>query len=204
MNPLQRALRVLREEGLRTFWFKLLGELGYRRLFLLERSLTEPISTGPALPAGLTLAWLQPNKLDEYVALRTQFTAAAIRARFENGDRCLAARLNGRLVGAMWACVNHPRLQSLQRAVPFAPGEVYTFDAYVIPAARGQSIAPLLSNELARHYQQAGCRRAIRATLPDNQPALRAHAKAGFHPYALIGYVKLGPWRRDFSRVFPR
>jgi GNAT superfamily N-acetyltransferase len=197
---LQRVWQVLRTEGPRTFWFKLLGGLGYRRLYLLEHSLAEPLLAAPPWPAGLTLAWLERGELDEYVALRTFFTAEDIVARLDNGDLCLSARLNGRLVGAMWACVNRPRVQFLQREVPLAPGDVYLFDAFVIPSARGQSIAPLLSHELLRHFQQAGYRRAIRGTSPENAPALRAHAKAGFQPYARIGQVRLGRWHYDFCR----
>jgi GNAT superfamily N-acetyltransferase len=199
LPSVRRAWQGLREEGLRAFWFKLLGKLGYRRMYLLERALAEPPAVAP-LPPGVTLAWLRRDQVDEYVGLRSLFTAEAIGARFDNGDVCLSARVDGRLVGAMWACVNRPYLQFLECDVPLAPGEVYLFDAYVIPAVRGRSIAPLLSSELVRHFQQGGYRRAIRATLPDNAPALRAHAKAGFHPYALFGYVKLGRWRHDFLR----
>jgi ribosomal protein S18 acetylase RimI-like enzyme len=199
LPSVRRAWQALREEGLRAFWFKLLGKLGYRRMYLLERVLTESLAATPP-PAGVTLAWLRRDQLDEFVGLRSLFTAAAIGARFDNGDVCLSARVDGRLVGAMWACVKRPYLQFLERDVPLAPGEVYLFDAYVIPAVRGRSIAPLLSSELLRHFQEGGYRRAIRATLPDNAPALRAHAKAGFHPYTRFGYVKLGRWRHDFMR----
>jgi hypothetical protein len=34
-----RAKQVLREEGLKSLWFKILGETVYRRLLLLERVL---------------------------------------------------------------------------------------------------------------------------------------------------------------------
>ena len=43
-NVIRRALLTLRDEGLRSFWFKLLGECGYRRLLLLERALDQPIA----------------------------------------------------------------------------------------------------------------------------------------------------------------
>ncbi|HXJ84500.1 MAG TPA: GNAT family N-acetyltransferase [Candidatus Methylomirabilis sp.] len=201
-HSLQRVWRVLRDEGARTFWFKLLGKLGYRRLYLLECSLAEPLPPARPLPAGLTLAWLPRSELGEYAALRADEAERDITARFDNGDRCLAARLDGQLVGAMWASVHRPRVQFLQRDVPHVAGDVYLFDAYVAAAARGQSIAPRMSDELLRHFQKAGSRRAIRGTAPENTPALRAHAKAGFRPYALIGYVKLGSWRRDFYRPY--
>lgn len=200
-SRLQRAWLVLREEGVRSFWFKLLGDLGYRRLYLLQGSLTEPIAPLPAaLP--ITFDWLKPSELGEYMAMQPERTKQLFADRLARGHRCLTVRSHGRLVGGMWAAQQHAWIAYLEREVPLGDGEVYAFDAFTLPEFRGQGIAPALSTELIRRSQAAGCRRAIRATSPENQPALRAHAKAGFHPYARIGYVKLGPWRRDFFHVY--
>ncbi len=198
-NPLQRAWRVLREEGWRSFWFKLLGDLGYRRLCLLECSLTEPIQVvKPKL--AIDLDWLKPNELDEYLAVQPVRTRELFADRLTRGDCCLIARHQGRIVAGMWACRHQARITYLERELRLADGEVYTFDAFTAPEFRGQAIAPALSTELLRRFRDAGCQRALRATAPENQSALRAHAKAGFRPYARIGYLKLGPWRREFFR----
>ena len=60
-----RALAVLHAEGPRVFWIKLLSELGvYRRLLLLERSLTDPIDeTASAVPLDIDL--LTRDDVDE-------------------------------------------------------------------------------------------------------------------------------------------
>ena len=41
-RPLARFVEVLREEGVSALWFRSLGEICYRRLLMLERSLAEP------------------------------------------------------------------------------------------------------------------------------------------------------------------
>lgn len=201
---LNRAWRVLREEGLRIFWLKLLATPGcYRRMFVLERSLAEPVEAIPS-PLPLTIGWLGPADLDDYVALRPSPQKDSIQRRLERGDRCLLARHHGRLVGAVWASVVPPRLSYLNQDLPLAGGEVYLYDAFITPESRGQSVAPLLGAGLMRHYRAAGCRRAVRATLVWNEPALRAHAKSGFHPCAVIGRVKIGPWQRNFIQPMGR
>lgn len=53
---------------------------------------------------------------------------------------------------------------------------------------------------MLRRLRETGCQRAIRATWPENTPALRAHAKAGFLPCARIGRYKLGKWRHEFNQ----
>ena len=199
-HRLQRAWQVLRREGLRSFWFKFLGVLGYRRLFLLSRSLTEPI---PAVSASLplTMNWLTPAELTEYLAFRSATGAEQIADRLKRNQRCLVARAQGRWVGAMWADTQRAWIEYLERELPLAPGEVYLFDAYTNPAFRGQAIAPAMSAELLRRFRDEGCPRALRGTLPENLAALRAHAKAGFQTYALMGRIKIGPWRHDFLTV---
>jgi GNAT superfamily N-acetyltransferase len=189
----QRAWQVLRDEGVRSFWFKLLHLLGYHRLLLLSRPLTEPVRPArAALP--LAMDWLAPADKAEYMAFRSLRDASSLDERCERRHRCLLAHVDGRLVGAMWAATERAWIQSLRYELPLAPGDVYLFDAYTDPAFRGRGIAPVLSLELLRRCYKEGCRRALRVTLPENAAALRAHAKAGFQCCGVIRRVKLGPW----------
>ncbi len=54
---------------------------------------------------------------------------------------------------------------------------------------------------MLRYFRTAGYRRMAAAILPENHPSLRAVAKTGYHPYGLIGDVKIGPWKRHCYRV---
>lgn len=193
-----RAWRTLREEGLRSFWFKLVDVLGYRRLFLLSRSLAEPITPVEAkLP--LTMTWLTTAETAEYLQFRPTTDPIRLTARFARHERCLVARTTAaRIVGTMWVATEVAWIEYLGRELALAADEAYLFDAFTDPAMRGQAIAPALSAELLRRLRKEGCRRALRCTLPENAAALRAHAKAGFQIVARMGRVQCGPWRRDW------
>lgn len=192
-NVLQRPWWELCREGARPFWFKLLRAICYHRLFPLERSLTKPIpDIPPALP--VTMDWLA--EVTDYSSL--QATAGAPRRNCN--QRCLRARVHGRLVGRMWVATSRAWLGGLKHELPLGPDAAYLFDAYTDPSFRGQAIAPAISAELLRRLREEGCRRAIRVTLPENKAALHAHAKAGFRKCAIIRRFRLGPWQVVWQR----
>jgi len=201
-SRISRAWQTLRQEGFRSFWFKLIEVLGYRRMFLLSRSLAKPIpAVEPKIP--ITMSWLTTAESHDYVAFRPSTNMNQLAARFERNERCLVARrADGRIVGVMWAAIG--RALYLERVWPVEPGQVYLFDAYTDPTMRGHAVAPALSAEMLRRYRDEGFQYAIRGTLPENKAALKAHAKAGFQIIGRIGRVKFGPWRRDFQHSFPK
>lgn len=198
-NFCQRVWRVARHEGWRSFLTRSLGTFGYRRLILLQRPLHEAL---PDLRASLPLAlgWLDAGQEADYRALVPDTPAGLVPERLQRGERCLTARVDGTLASVMWASTGVARMSYLSLEMPLEPGDVYLNGAYTSPAYRGHSIAPVLSVEMLRRHHEDGFQRAIRATVPGNLPALRAHAKAGFSPYAVISCFKLGSWRQDFRR----
>lgn len=197
---ISRAWQALRDEGLRSFCFKLIDVLGYRRLFLLSRSLEKQI---PVVEAKISLAisWLPSAETRDYLAFRPTTDATKLAKRFERHECCLAARSrDGRLVGVMWMAKHRAWIEYLEQDLELANDEAYLFDAFTDPALRGQAIAPALSTELLRRLHAEGCRRALRVTLPENKAALKAHDKAGFQIIGHIARLKLGPWRKNWRR----
>lgn len=189
-----RAWQVLREEGIRSVWFRSLGVFGYRRLFLLRRPLSEPIAAcAPSLPVGI--GWLVPADAVAYRAFRDTVGPDDAARRLAEGDRCLVARHDGRIVGAMWGSTVRAWSPYLGRDLPLAAGEAYQFDAYTSPAVRGRGIAPALSVAWLVSLRDEGCSAAVRAMLPENTAALRAHAKAGYRVTGIVRSVGLGPRR---------
>ena len=66
---LRRAIQIFRDEGLRSLWFKFLGETVYRRMDLIERDITPvPASAGPA--GNLQVSLLSPAQVDELMDFR--------------------------------------------------------------------------------------------------------------------------------------
>ncbi len=194
-----RALTVLRTEGLKVFWLKLLSGLGvYRRLFLLERSLGDPIDeSGPTVP--LDIGTMTTAEVAEYAALRPETARATIGGLVDAGCLCFMARHDGRAVGCCWLTIDHPYSAFLDWQLPLSAGDAYLFDAYTLPTYRGRGVAPAICAQQLRYCQDAGLRRAVRATSPENVAALRAHVKSGFRPVGVVGRFKIGPWRRYFA-----
>ena len=198
-SAVMRAIAVLRVEGLASFWFKLVGELGFRRLLVQERLLAQPVpDVSPGLPVRIEL--LKDSALDEYFAFRPEAAHNDISNRLQSGSLCFVARHEGRVVSTCWTTRSRARTEYLGSEIAMAVGDVYLFDAFTAVAYRGNNVAHALCMTQLRYFQQAGYRRAIRATLPENRSALRAHAKSGFQPTRVIGRLKIGPWERAFER----
>lgn len=203
-NVVARAIKVLRDEGPRIFWIKLVAGLGfYRRLVLQERLLDHAVPDfAPVLPVRIEL--LKESEVDDYLALRPDATRALVVDRLRAGQLCFVARHEGRVVSSCWATARRAWTEFLACEIDLTAGDVYLFDAFTEPRHRGQGVAPALCLQQLRHLQQSDYRRAIRATAVENRSALRAHAKSSFRPTGTLVRLKIGPWQRFLRRPWPR
>jgi GNAT superfamily N-acetyltransferase len=194
-----RARNVWRNEGPRSFWFKLCAALGYSRLLVLERSLADPIAEfEPRLP--VSLQELADGDLDDYQAAHPNTPRASILERRRAGDACVVARHDGVIVATCWAATRRMCVGDVGGDVTLPAGDVYLYDAFTVPAHRGAGVAKALCLYQLRRLRAAGLRRATRMTLPWNEPALRLHTSCGFRVVAVRGRLALGPWRHGFER----
>lgn len=198
-SAVRRALGSLVHERPRTFLFKLLAELGYRRTVFLERPLDEPIPAGPP-DQGATFAKLAEDRLDAYVAYRGNTDRDATAALFASGRECYVLEREGRLISSCWASTGPQWSKFLDAETPLADGDVYLSDAWTDPEFRGHAYAHLLCLHQLRHFRDRGFVRAVRSTIPENYSALRVHAKSGFRPVEVHGTMRFGRWRRSFRR----
>jgi hypothetical protein len=123
-----RALEVLRDEGIRSLAFEVLGETVYRRLALLERALDEPPPVHD-LRSRIDLGLV--GDASEYVGFRTDAAPRDVAARLDGGALCFVARAGGRIVGATWASVGGGRIPYLGCDLALADDEVYLSDTWV-------------------------------------------------------------------------
>jgi ribosomal protein S18 acetylase RimI-like enzyme len=172
----------------------------YRRVVLMERLLNEPIAavTG-RLPVVIDL--LKATEIDEYVSFRLGADPRAVRHRLAAGQRAFVARHEGRIVHAGWTTTKRAWIDFLAREIALAPDEVYQYESFTAPGFRGQNLAAVRITEMMHYFRKAGYRRMVAVVVPENTPAFRPLEKAGYRPFGLIGYVKLGRWRRNFCRV---
>ncbi len=191
---------MLRHEGFRSFSFKLLDALGYRRLLRFERTLAEPIRSIQALPP-VAIRRLHRDDIGDYLQFRPESDPRTLRDRLAGGQVCFVACRQGRIVGCSWTATDRARLEFLDREVRLGDGEVYVFDTFTTVECRGQGISPALSAEIYRQFHAAGFRRAIRVVWAANTDAIRSLAKTDNRVVGALGYWKLGSWRIDFGHV---
>ena len=198
----ERAVEIARESGLRVLWIKVLGELGYRRAILIERGLDASVPDATAR-VPVTVSLLREAEVDEYLALRPDSDPVAIRRRLRDGERCFAVRCDGRLVSVAWVATGSVWIEYLGRYMPLAAEEAFAYEAFTAPAYRGYNVGGPRAVEETRVLRAAGCRRLLAIVSPEDPSARRQAAKLGWQPCGMIGYVKLGPWRHDFSKRWP-
>lgn len=187
----------------RRLWFGALARAGiYRRLLLAERPLSEPLpEVAPSMAAPVAL--LAVEQLDAYRAFRPDQDPEEVRRRLGVGQVCMVAWREGRIIGAAWLTARRVRLDYLHRDLELAPDEVFLYDGYTLPAFRGLRASPVRTAWALRYARDRRYQRLLAAVLPENRSARPLWSRVGYHRLGVIGYVKVGPWRRDFLRLRP-
>lgn len=104
-------------------------------------------------------------------------------ARFENGDACYVAYLNGSLVHYSW--VRRSGVQAIPEAGydhTISPGEFWIYHCWTHGRARGQRIYPCVLMEIAAYEFRSGLATAWIYTTEDNIASQRGIQRAGFQP----------------------
>lgn len=196
-NVFRRALRVLSDEGWASFYFKLLAEIGYRRMVIVEYRLDDPVRAfAPRLPVRNDV--LKPSELDAYLALRPDSERREIIDRFEAGDLCFVAWRGGEIVSACWVATRPVRIEFLDCDSELIGGDAYLYDKFTAPAHRGQQFGNAVRVHQHQYLRAAGYRRAVGAIVPENRVSMHESVSNGFRPVGMIRRVKIGPWRRTF------
>ena len=117
---------------------------------------------------------------------------------------CFVARFDRRIVAADWIAMQPIRLSYLDCMLDMGPGDVCIYDKFILPAYRGHGISNALRTHHLRQLRRAGHRRVVVACLPENASSLRDILKGGYRPYAIIGRIKIGRWRRHFRKALPK
>jgi GNAT superfamily N-acetyltransferase len=202
-RALVRLREVVREEGYRSLWFKILGETVYRRVLLVERPLDEPFPTiEPRTPIVVEL--LDPGGIEAYLAFRTDTSHHELERRLAAGDVCFMARQADRIIGVTWAATERGWTRYLGREIALRPDEVYTYDWLTAPRFRRQHVASRLTLECLRYFRARGYRRVIYAMAPEKYDKRRGQITIGARPCGKIGYVRIGPWRWQWTRYGDR
>lgn len=194
----RRAREVLRDEGLRSLFWKLLGETIYRRAWVVERPLA-PAATAPPSPSprapGCEIGELAEAGIADYLDLRPHDDAAALRRRLGDGERCFVACRNGRIEHATWVAVDVARIEYLWRALPLGAGDAYAGEAFTRPSARGAALSVAVADAMAAQLEREGFRRLLGVVMPENRAGVVSTWRWGYRPIGVMRTLRLGPWR---------
>jgi ribosomal protein S18 acetylase RimI-like enzyme len=119
------------------------------------------------------------------------------------GQVCFVARHQGTIASTCWAAKQRARIDYLGCEIGLADDEIYIYESYTAPRFRSLNIAAVRGSEMMRHFRDSGYRRFVGVLMPENKAAFRPAEKVAYRRVGVIGYVKLGPWRRFFCRVQP-
>jgi GNAT superfamily N-acetyltransferase len=203
VRRLRKALAVLLRQGPRSFAIRALSGLGIYRLLLLAW-----VDKPPVMEARvpLEIGVLEEDEVEELIEAIPAVPESEVRKRLAGKDNtCFIGRRQGRLVHATWAVTTRTWSPFLGCDLELEPDEALVCDAYTVPEARGAGVSSAVGSWLGRylyerHPSRSNYRRVVSAFFPEDRAALKMIEAAGFHPYRWQGFVRLGPWRRDFSR----
>jgi GNAT superfamily N-acetyltransferase len=193
-----RAGELLRENGARQLWFRALGELGYKRQFVTELLLPADPVDAPQ-PPETEARFLSDADLDAYAALRAASEEAS--ERLARGERCFGIWFGGRLVSTRWLAHGTVRLAYVDREAVLGPTDVYFHDVYTAPEHRRRGLSRFAAAVVPELLAAEGARRIVGVLEPENRAGIAANKMAGYRVVGRIGYVKIGPWRRDFGKL---
>ena len=195
-----RAAQVLKEEGPKSLAFRTLGELGYRRVALLERAL--PALEEHPWPAGVRYELLTPECFGDFRAISQLCDETEARRRLAQGHLCQLGYVDGQPASCCWLALSGQsvRLGFVDLDAELAPGYGYTYELYVAPEHRGTGLVNIGFQDRVRLFRANGVRRLAAVVMPENRAGLRYVLTAGYRPVGSIHRVRFPGYRRSWVR----
>ncbi len=181
----------MREEGPSSLYFKTLGELGYRRVIVFERDLTQR-QKERAAPAGVRLELVCAANLADFSTLSGGCGEAEARRRLADGHIGLLGYFHGRPTHCSWLALGSQpvAIDFLQIEVELAPRSAYTYEVYVDAACRGSGLARAGLEARVRLLRERGVERLIGVVMPENRDGWRHTLACGLRPVGRIHRVR--------------
>jgi GNAT superfamily N-acetyltransferase len=197
----RRSREVLQREGARSLALRMVGELFYRRMIVMQRPYDFTMQD-IQLDVPTTFRPLEVEDLGLYAALRPDADVEEIRRRFALRHVCYGAFREDRLVQACWIATERAYIDYLHAEIHLLSGVGYLYDLYAIPEARGLNLHRAMWPYVFRYFRNTGAIYVLAAFHPENG-IQRIFTRLGFQPVGLVGYVGVGPARRLFYRGEP-
>ena len=102
-----------------------------------------------------------------------------IQARLASGRRCLAARVDDKIVAYGWVSLTPEYIGEQERELKVAQGEAYIWDCATLPEYRGARLYSALLSAILNTLRAEGLERAWIGASVENRASLRGFANAG-------------------------
>ena len=170
----------------------------YRHVVFVTVDLSRPL---PEAHTDVPLAFrlLRPEDAEAYARFRAEPAGAMPGiGRLAKGDVCVTAWLDDEIVSVGWISLERGWVDEIGRGLELASDEAYVYDSYTAERLRGRGVAGARALWAAAYLRDAGYRRFVGWISPQNRPAFGPARKAGYRKLGIAGFIRLGPWRRDF------
>lgn len=160
--------------------------------YWFERDLTVPIQPSvSAIPVDVcfdserTIRWIREH------GERWMYNSREIDVARRENHLFACARRGDAVVGFVKAGIGRVYVEDYRRELTLEPKQVFFYDVYVLPAYRGQDIAPYLTRQVMRRLKERGFKKAKLHIPPWNKASLRAAGKNGFRKVSYVRFVRI-------------
>ncbi len=196
-NPITRAFRKLRKEGLKGV-FEALKWKFYRRkvMIVCTREMGEPLFEVKRLiiPKDMEVVLATLDHLD-MMAANFPFKREWYQKRLETpGYYCSLAISDGQVLAHNWFCTCPHWDPEMRTWIRPEPGEAYWFEGWCTPSRRGLGIGHFGMKHCFEDVLPAsGVQRIVTFLEPDNRATRKFHKRYGFQDVGVKTHLRLGP-----------
>ncbi len=127
-------------------------------------------------------------------------TREVAESRLERENGLVAAVEGEDVLSYCWTAHSETGVHEIDASVHPLKSELYIYDAFTRPRARGRRLFPLLLSAAFREAASQGFGRALIFVSKGNKPSLKAVSSVGFHRFQEVSYVCLPPFRLYWMR----
>ena len=132
---------------------------------------------------------LQTDEVDAYLSFRPNVGRDRIERRLEQGHRCFTSWHGEKIIDAGWTATQSVVVPYLGRVLCLDAGDVYSYDAYTLPAYRGYGLYMARNSFTARTNQKEGFKRSVALVAPENYTAWVILTRSGLETIGEYSYL---------------
>ena len=196
-----RTVEILRQDGPLSLWFKIVGEVCYRRMWLICDRLDHGVPPEKQIPVRTSL--LCERELGELAKLAA-VAEPELRDRLGRRELCFIGRLDGRIVGWRWYGQGIVRVDYLDADLELPASCVYGYDVFVVSEHRRRGVSSSILAQARQMLRKQGFEVRFSAVMPENPKGAGFNKATTVSPrVGLLRSLRIGPWRKAWYAPFP-